>query len=168
MTHVMKEVIEYGTAKKASGMGHALAGKTGTTQDFRDGWFLGFSPRVVTGVWVGYDDQRTMGHNEFGANTALPIWMNYMQNVLKDYPNDDFPIPEGVTFANIDPKTGKLSNGPHSIREAFISGTEPGAAHAPPQVAASESAGANGEAAKAKPTPGKMEQSDEDVLREDE
>jgi penicillin-binding protein 1A len=168
MSHLMKEVVEYGTAKKASGMGHALAGKTGTTQDFRDGWFVGFSPRIVTGVWVGFDDQRTMGHNEFGANTALPIWMNYMEKVLKDYPNDDFAIPDGVTFANIDAKTGKLSNGAHSIREAFISGTEPGAAHAATPVAESTTPGMPGEAAKAKPTPGKMEQSDEDVLREDE
>jgi penicillin-binding protein 1A len=168
MSHLMKEVVEYGTAKRASGMGHALAGKTGTTQDFRDGWFVGFSPRVVTGVWVGFDDQRTMGHNEFGANTALPIWMNYMEKVLKDYPNDDFAIPDGVTFANIDAKTGKLSNGPHSIREAFISGTEPGAAHAATPIAENTNSGMPGETAKAKPTPGKMEQSDEDVLREDQ
>ena len=158
MTHLMKEVIQYGTASKASTMGRALAGKTGTTQDFRDGWFMGFSPRVVTGVWVGFDDQRSMGHGEFGANTALPIWMNYMQRVLKDYPNDDFPVPEGITFANIDGKTGKLSSSNRAIKEAFITGTEPGA-----QVVKPEANPATPGAV----SPGKMEPSDDDVLREE-
>ena len=151
MTHLMKEVVQYGTAAKANSLGRPLAGKTGTNQDFRDGWFIGFSPRVVTGVWVGYDDQRSMGHGETGANTALPIWMKYMQNVLKDYPNEDFVVPEGVTFANIDPKTGKLASGGRSINEVFISGTEPG----------SESK------ASVNKIPGKIEQVDEDVLREE-
>jgi penicillin-binding protein 1A len=126
MTHLMKEVVQFGTAAKANVLGRPIAGKTGTTQDFRDGWFIGFSPRVVTGVWVGYDDQHSMGHGETGASTALPIWTKYMQNVLKDYPIDDFAIPDGITFVNIDSKTGKRSDGPRSIKEAFIAGTEPG------------------------------------------
>lgn len=125
MTHLMKEVVMYGTAARANALGRSLAGKTGTTQDFRDGWFIGYSPRVVTGVWVGYDDQRTMKNGETGANTALPIWIKYMSQVLKNFPEDEFEIPEGITFTNIDAKTGKLS--PKGIREAFISGTEPGA-----------------------------------------
>ena len=155
MTYLMKEVVQYGTAMKANGMGHALAGKTGTNQDFRDGWFLGFSPRVVTGVWVGYDDQHSKGRGESGANTALPIWMRYMQSVLKDYPEEDFAIPEGITFSMIDPKTGKPNS--RGIREAFISGTEPGVRPTSPTVT----------------TPGakmshKIEQSDDDVLREDQ
>jgi penicillin-binding protein 1A len=160
MTHLMKEVVQYGTAEKAKSMGHALAGKTGTNQDFRDGWFIGFSPRVVTGVWVGYDDQRSMGHGESGANTALPIWMKYMQNVLKDYPNDDFAIPDGITFANIDGKTGRLSSAKNAIREAFISGTEPGAKSAAPSI--DPDATPSGVT-----SPGKIEHTDEDVLRED-
>jgi penicillin-binding protein 1A len=159
MTHLMKEVVQYGTAEKANSMGRALAGKTGTNQDFRDGWFLGFSPKVVTGVWVGYDDQRSMGHGETGANTALPIWMRYMQNVLKDYPVDDFLVPDGITFSMIDPKTGKLSSGPHAIKEAFITGTEPGAKTVKSVEDPTASPGAT--------KPGKIEQSDDDVLRED-
>jgi penicillin-binding protein 1A len=126
MTHLMKEVVQFGTAARANIIGKPIAGKTGTTQDFRDGWFIGFSPRVVTGVWVGYDDQHSMGHGETGASTALPIWTRYMQNVLRDYPSTDFPIPDGVTFVSIDSKTGKRSEGARSIKEAFIAGTEPG------------------------------------------
>lgn len=131
MTHLMKEVVQFGTAARANVIGRPIAGKTGTTQDFRDGWFIGFSPRVVTGVWVGYDDQRSMGHGETGASTALPIWTRYMQNVLRDYPNEDFAIPDGITFVSIDSKTGKRSESPRSIKEAFIAGTEPGSMKTP-------------------------------------
>ncbi len=129
MTHIMKEVVQYGTATKASALGRPVAGKTGTTQDFRDGWFIGFTPKVVTGVWVGYDDQRPMGRGEVGANTALPIWIKYMQNALKSYPAEDFTVPEGIVMVGIDSKTGKRSSGRGAISEAFIAGTEPGAAH---------------------------------------
>lgn len=166
MTYLMKEVIQFGTGQKANSMGRPLAGKTGTTQDFRDGWFIGFSPKVVTGVWVGYDDQHTMGHGETGANTALPIWIKYMQNVLKDYPIDDFQVPEGVTFVDIDSKTGKLSSGPRAIKEVFISGTEPGARSS---VIPAETDPVKSETKSPKnaPSPSKIEQTDDDVLRED-
>ena len=129
MTHLMKEVVQYGTAARASALGRPVAGKTGTTQEFHDGWFVGFSPKVVTGVWVGYDDQRSMGRGEAGASTALPIWVKYMQSALRNYPLDDFDVPEGVTFVSIDPKSGKRSSAKNAIKEAFILGTEPGAPH---------------------------------------
>ncbi len=158
MTNLMKEVVQFGTAAKANVIGRPVAGKTGTNQDFKDGWFIGFSPKVVTGVWVGYDDYHPMGHGETGANTALPIWIKYMQNVLKDYPTDDFPVPEGVTFANIDSKTGKLSSGPRAIHEAFIAGTEPGGEIS--RAAAGPEAG--------QPIPEKIEHTDDEVLREDQ
>jgi penicillin-binding protein 1A len=122
----MKEVVQYGTAARANALGRPVAGKTGTNQDFRDGWFIGYSPRVVTGVWVGYDDQRSMGSGETGATTALPIWVRYMQQALRSDPVDDFEAPEGITFSMIDPKTGKASSRPNALREAFIAGTEPG------------------------------------------
>lgn len=161
MTHLMKEVVQYGTAAKATALGRPIAGKTGTTQDFRDGWFIGFTPRVVTGVWVGYDDQRSMGRGEAGANTALPVWIRYMSRVLKDYPVEDFESPPGVTFVQVDPKTGKPLPGGRGTREAFISGTEPGAR-------------ANEAIDEAPPTPRggrkgpiKIEKTDDDVLRED-
>ncbi len=155
MTHLMKEVVQFGTAARANVIGKPIAGKTGTTQDSRDGWFIGFSPRVVTGVWVGYDDQRTMGHGMTGANTALPIWTRYMQNVLRDYQSDDFTIPEGITFVSIDSKTGKRSENARSIKEAFIIGTEPGV------MKATASDGADGKVV----TP--LPEADDDALRED-
>jgi penicillin-binding protein 1A len=155
MTHLMKEVVQFGTAARANVLGRPVAGKTGTTQDARDGWFIGFSPRVVTGVWVGYDDQRPMGHGETGANTALPIWTSYMQNVLKDYPMDDFAIPDGITFVNIDSKTGKRSESARSIKEAFIAGTEPGSR----PTSATNLEGVEEI---------QMPEADEDTLREDE
>lgn len=130
MTHLMKEVVQYGTAGRANSIGRPVAGKTGTTQDFHDGWFIGFSPRIVTGVWVGYDDQRSMGYGETGANTALPIWIRYMQKALELYPADEFVPPEGVVSVSIDSKTGKRSDGARAIKEWFIAGTEPGAAPA--------------------------------------
>ena len=158
MTHLMKEVVQFGTAAKANVLGRPVAGKTGTTQDFRDGWFIGFSPRVVTGVWVGYDDQRSMGHGETGAGTALPIWTKYMQNVLKDYPMDDFAIPDGITFVNIDSKTGKRSDGARSIKEAFIAGTEPGSTRS--ITTGTDAAGVTTQTA--------IPETDDDTLREDE
>jgi penicillin-binding protein 1A len=160
MTYLMKEVVQFGTAAKASSIGRPLAGKTGTTQDFRDGWFIGFSPRVVTGVWVGYDDQRSMGRGETGANTALPIWVKYMTNVLKDYAPDDFSVPEGVTFTNIDPKTGRVSASTRSIKEVFIAGTEPGAKGADAQ-------GDEAEGSRAK-TVTNLEEDNDETLREDQ
>lgn len=163
MTHLMKEVVQFGTAGKANALGRPVAGKTGTTQDFRDGWFIGFSPKVVTGVWVGYDDQHTMGHGETGASTALPIWIRYMEKALKDYPMDDFSIPEGIVFSNIDPKSGKLISGNRGIKEAFIAGTEPGSkggANSVPEVDPSKPAMPKAEDSK-------IEQTDDEVLRED-
>ncbi len=163
MTYLMKEVVQFGTAAKASSIGRPLAGKTGTTQDFRDGWFVGFSPKVVTGVWVGYDDQRSMGRGETGANTALPIWIKYMSNILRDYAPEDFSMPEGVTFVNIDPKSGRLSTGGRSIKEVFISGTEPGARPLEDEPAAL------GDAPKASPRkPNDLEEDNEETLREDQ
>ncbi len=162
MTHLMKEVVQFGTAMKASSIGRPLAGKTGTTQDFRDAWFMGFSPQVVTGVWVGYDDQRSLGHGETGANVALPIWMKYMQNVLRDYPEDDFAIPEGITFSMIDPKTGKLSKAASAIKEAFITGTEPGARKLETTADAPASTGIGSKVPSVT-----TDDSDDEVLRED-
>jgi penicillin-binding protein 1A len=156
MTHLMKEVVQFGTAARANVIGRPIAGKTGTTQDNRDGWFIGFSPRVVTGVWVGYDDQRSLGHGETGASTALPIWTRYMQNVLKDYAPDDFAIPDGISFVSIDSKTGKRTDSARSIKEAFITGTEPGT---------TKQLNSNDSGAKGNETP--LPEADDDVLRED-
>ncbi len=91
---MMKGVIKRGTAGKAAGMPYFLAGKTGTTNDFRDAWFVGFSPQLLCLVWVGYDKGTFLGKKESGGTTALPIWMEFMSKALPLYPNEDFPVPE--------------------------------------------------------------------------
>ncbi len=127
MTHLMKEVVNYGTGYEARSLGRAAAGKTGTTNEYNDAWFMGFTPHVVTGVWVGFDNQKQMGSTGTGAKAALPIWLGYMTEAVKAYPEEDFTAPPGVTFASIDPTTGRLSpsNSSRSIKEAFIDGTQP-------------------------------------------
>jgi penicillin-binding protein 1A len=127
MTHLMKEVVAYGTGRDAKALGRVAAGKTGTTNDSIDAWFMGFTPHVVTGVWVGFDNQKSIGPGETGAKAALPIWLGYMRDAVKNYPDVDFTIPPGVVFASIDPTTGKLaaSNSSRAIREAFLEGTQP-------------------------------------------
>ncbi len=128
MTHLMKEVVEYGTGRDAKAVGRIVAGKTGTTNEYKDAWFMGFSPDIVTGVWVGYDDFKDIGSGETGSRAAIPIWNAFMQEAVKRYPMDtDFPAPNGVSFAYIDPETGKLTDekNPNARSEAFIDGTQP-------------------------------------------
>ncbi len=97
LTGMLKNVIGYGTGRKARVIGRPLAGKTGTTNDYKDAWFIGFSPDLVCGVWVGYDNNRTIFRGATGARAALPIWITFMKNALSGTPIKTFPIPEGVT-----------------------------------------------------------------------
>ncbi len=97
LTGMLKNVINYGTGRKARVIGRPLAGKTGTTNDYRDAWFIGFSPSLVCGVWVGYDDNRPIFRGATGARAALPIWITFMKNALSNQPVRTFPIPEGIT-----------------------------------------------------------------------
>jgi len=90
MTSLLREVVLHGTAASAASMKHALAGKTGTTNDFTDAWFIGFSPSVTCGVWVGYDEKKTLGKKEAGALAALPIWITYMKSALVGLDNEEF------------------------------------------------------------------------------
>jgi len=126
ITNLLKGVIERGTAWKARELGRPAAGKTGTTNDFRDAWFMGYTPGLVAGVWVGYDDHRSIGPRETGARTALPIWLDFMKT-LDNREKEDFTVPDGILFKQIDPRTGLLSteNCKQSFREAFMPGTEP-------------------------------------------
>lgn len=89
---MLREVFMSGTATRAKALAekYPLAGKTGTTSDFVDAWFLGFSPKITCGVWVGFDDHRSLGNKEEGAKAALPIWMEFMEQALKDRPVEDF------------------------------------------------------------------------------
>jgi penicillin-binding protein 1A len=93
LVDIMKGVIQRGTARAASKMPYYLAGKTGTTDDYRDAWFIGFSPNLLCAVWVGYDKKINLDR-EAGASVALPIWMDFMSKALQQYPNDDFVQPK--------------------------------------------------------------------------
>ena len=127
ITSVMTSVIEEGTAQSAKGkLGRPAAGKTGTTNSHKDAWFVGFTPDLVVGVWVGYDDMRELGRGEQGARAALPIWTETMVGALDKAPSKSFAVPPGVIVQRIDPKSGLL---PHSgtggIEEYFLDGTQP-------------------------------------------
>ena len=129
MVWILKGVVESGTAQKASSLGIPLAGKTGTTNDYTDAWFIGFSPKLVCGVWVGYDQKRTLGHDETGARAALPIWIDFMSNALAGEPAEFLKMPQNIVLVPIDKKTG-LRAGVETkceevILEAFKRGKEP-------------------------------------------
>jgi len=93
MVSMLREVVLHGTARSASKLNHPLGGKTGTTNDFTDAWFVGFSPSITCGVWVGYDEKKTLGNKETGAMAALPIWIDFMQVALKGRESEDFAAP---------------------------------------------------------------------------
>lgn len=127
MTHLLKQVIRSGTGRRAAAVNRPAAGKTGTTNDNLDAWFIGYTPNLVAGVWVGFDEMKTLGVREEGGRAASPIWLKFMQETLKDTPEKDFQIPEGLVFAQIDTKTGKLATErtQKAIFEVFREGTEP-------------------------------------------
>jgi penicillin-binding protein 1B len=125
--NMMRSVINEGTAAAVRGAGFALdaAGKTGTTNDLRDAWFAGFTPELLTVVWVGLDENQPLGLS--GAQAALPIWTNFMLRALAGHPNLEFRVPDGIDFVEIDKDTGKLAlpTCPRTFREAFLAGTAP-------------------------------------------
>lgn len=127
ITNMMEDVIQRGTAQTARGMGRPLAGKTGTTNEFTDAWFVGGAPNLVTGVWVGFDEIRSLGEKEAGSHAALPIWISYMKAALKPLPVAPFAIPDGIVFAKVDPATGLLApeGTDQGTIEVFLKGTEP-------------------------------------------
>jgi len=127
VTNMMMDVIQSGTGRRAKSIGRPLAGKTGTTNSYRDAWFVGYSPNLATGVWVGFDGVRTLGRLESGAHAALPIWTDYMAKALEPLPVTTFTIPDGIRFAQVDTETGTLPS-QHSksiTTEVFAEGTEP-------------------------------------------
>jgi penicillin-binding protein 1A len=115
------------TGGRANALGRVVAGKTGTTNGNRDAWFVGFSPDIATGVWVGFDRPRSLGARETGGRAALPIWVDYMGEALADRPEREFSMPEGVVFARIHRPSGRLAagSGPNADWQAFVAGTEP-------------------------------------------
>jgi len=127
VTNMMRSVLNEGTAASARSSGFTLdaAGKTGTTNDLRDAWFVGFTPELLAVVWVGFDDNQPVGLS--GSQAALPIWTDFMIRALAGHPSIPFDAPEGISFVDIDPDTGKLAlpGCPRVLREAFLAGTEP-------------------------------------------
>lgn len=127
MNHLLQGVVEEGTGQKAKELGRPAAGKTGTTNEMKDAWFIGFTPSTLAGVWVGYDDHTlSLGKGETGGRAACPIWLHFMKEWLKNEPVESFPIPRGVVFARIDPGSGMVLRGddPGGVYAAFA-GTPP-------------------------------------------
>ena len=127
VTHMMRSVLNEGTGAgaRANGFSADAAGKTGTTNELRDAWFVGFTPELLTVVWVGLDDNQPLGLS--GAQAALPIWTSFMKNAVAGRTGSSFDAPDGVTFVEIDRDTGKIATPicPRLTTEAFLSGTEP-------------------------------------------
>jgi penicillin-binding protein 1A len=127
MTDMLQAVVEMGTGQAAKSIGRPVAGKTGTTDTYRDALFMGFSPVVLTGVWVGMDQYGTLGSKETGARAALPIWVDFMRQALADRPFSDFSVPAGVEKIRIDSKSGLLASDgcPDATTMLFKQGTAP-------------------------------------------
>jgi len=122
LVDLLKGVAKRGTGAQASRLGKPAAGKTGTTNDSADAWFMGFTRDVVTGVWVGNDEPKNpLGKGENGSRAALPVWLDFMQQVLRERPQEDFEIPPGVVIRRIDPASGLLAGAdfPGSVEAAF-------------------------------------------------
>ncbi len=128
ITSMMHSVATRGTGARSRTLGRTVAGKTGTTNSYNDAWFIGFSPRVLAGVWVGYDGGSTsLGSGETGGTTALPIWIDFMRVALEGEADLQFAVPPGVVIARIDPATGLLAppDMADAVEECFVAGTEP-------------------------------------------
>lgn len=130
---MMQSVVEEGTAQRVKQLERPVAGKTGTTNEARNAWFVGFTPDLVAGVWVGFDDNRPLGPSETGGRAAIPIWLDTMTSALADRPPLEFVAPSTIVFATVNPKTGKLvpPDDPEARTEPFLAGTEPDEIAAP-------------------------------------
>ena len=127
MTSLLEGVVKHGTGRRAMALKRPVAGKTGTTNNLHDAWFVGYTPRYNTGTWVGYDEKRSLGKGETGSRAASPIWIGFMQRLLADKPVRVFQVPEGVVFSKIDAETGLLPipESKKTIFECFKEGTVP-------------------------------------------
>jgi penicillin-binding protein 1A len=129
VTDMLRAVVLEGTGSAARSLGRPVAGKTGTTNDQADAWFVGFSPEIATGVWVGFDEVKFLGRGETGAHAALPIWIDYMRAALAERPIRDFAAPanDRIVWARIDKETGLLASTDSSatIFQSFVAGSEP-------------------------------------------
>ncbi len=125
ITSMMEGVIQRGTGQAIRAVGKHLAGKTGTTNDAKDLWFVGFSPDLAVGVFMGYDQPRSLGNSAQAALYTAPIFRDFMKMALTDKPDVPFRVPPGIKLISVDAKTGLRATGPGSILEAFKPGTQP-------------------------------------------
>jgi penicillin-binding protein 1A len=127
MTHLLQGVVQHGTGQRAKVLGRPIAGKTGTSSDYSDAWFIGYTPSLLTGVWVGFDDKTSLGKNETGSRAALPIWIYFMDQALKNTPIETLKPPKGITLIKVNIETGLPSDkdSPETIMEAFIESSIP-------------------------------------------
>lgn len=127
MVSILEGVVQRGTAAKLAALGRPLAGKTGTTNKSKDTWFIGFSPDLVVGVFVGFDDPKSLGKRETGGSAAAPVFGSFMQEALKNTPPTPFRVPPGIKNVRINADTGRAAQpgDQHVIWEAFVTGTEP-------------------------------------------
>lgn len=136
ITSMLQSVVQRGTGKRAAALERPTAGKTGTTNDLNDAWFMGYTPQLLAGVWVGFDEKRTLGRLETGGHVAAPIWLHFMEHALENEPILDFPVPDGISFILINPRTGQRALGGGGFLECFKRGTEPAVVAAQPVTAA--------------------------------
>jgi len=127
MTSLMEGVVQSGTGQGVKALGRPAAGKTGTTNDLSDAWFMGYTPDLAAGTWVGYDHMKPLGKAETGGRAAAPIWLKFMQGALEGTPVKGFPVPEDVVFVKIDKETGLLATAKskETVFECFKEGTAP-------------------------------------------
>jgi penicillin-binding protein 1A len=127
MTSLLEGVVQHGTGHRVKALNRPVAGKTGTTNNLHDAWFVGYTPRYTTGVWVGFDDEASLGKSETGSRAASPIWLGFVQKVLEGKPIRVFQVPEGVVFSKIDAETGLLPipESQKTIFECFKEGSVP-------------------------------------------
>jgi penicillin-binding protein 1A len=138
LTSLLRGVAERGTAARARRLHRPIAGKTGTTNDFTDAWFIGYEPTLAAGVWVGFDEKKdSLGRGETGGVAALPIWMEFWEKTMGGKPIEEFPIPSNVVFVPVD-EMGRpgVPGAPGVHMESFVAGTEPRAPELPDVVGA--------------------------------
>ena len=127
MTHLLEGVVQHGTGQRAKVLNRPIAGKTGTSSDYTDAWFVGYSPSLLTAVWVGFDEKTSIGKDETGARAALPVWIAFMSKALADSPAEEFKAPTGIVMKKVNIETGlptdEESN--ETIIEAFVEGMLP-------------------------------------------
>ncbi|WP_305041441.1 penicillin-binding protein 1A [Geoalkalibacter sp.] len=127
MNNLMESVVQDGTGQRAKVLNRPVAGKTGTTNELKDAWFIGYVPQLVAASWVGHDQERSLGRQETGARAALPAWISFMQEAVKELPLEHFAVPDNLEFRPIDPRNGLLTteDADHMIIEAFAPGSAP-------------------------------------------